>query len=107
MAQGNSARNVQDVRCAQEHRLDHLRAQRCFVAGRHGLFEPHILDARKRALVQALVIARLEERLGRHNVNRLHARHARKQIEVRRPQAATVRRLIRHRDDNTAIERVR
>ena len=97
---------------AADERARHLGARRRVRDDQHrcaatAALEPDVLDAGQQALVQPLMEAGLEERFGRDDIDRLHARHAREQIEVRRPQPAAIRRLVGDGDDEATIERPR
>jgi hypothetical protein len=74
------------------------------VAGRR---QPRVFDPRHETVVQPLVISRVEQRVGRDDVDRLQAGHPRQQIEIGRPQSVRVRRLVGDRDDHVAEERRR
>jgi hypothetical protein len=69
--------------------------------------EPHIFDSRQEMLVQAQVVPGFEDRLRRDDIDRLDARHPREQIEIRGPEPAAVRGLVRDGDDQLSIERPR
>ena len=62
--------------------------------GRERISESDVHNPRKRAVVQPLVVTRLEQGLGGDDVQCFEEWHAREQIEICSPQAARIRRLI-------------
>jgi hypothetical protein len=69
--------------------------------------EPYVLDPRQQVLVQPLMEAGVQDRVGRHEVDGLEARQPREQIEVGHPQPMAIGGLIGDGDDDAAVERTR